>query len=46
MVVQSQFSVFLVDKPGVLAAITTALAKARINLVALTLVDSMEHGVL
>jgi len=46
MVVQTQFSIFLVDKPGVMAVITNALAKARVNLVALTLVDSMEHGVL
>ena len=41
-----QFSIFLVNKPGVLASITTALARARIDLVALTLVDSVEHGVM
>jgi hypothetical protein len=41
-----QFSVFLVNKPGVLAQVTGSLAKARINLLALTLVDSSEHGVL
>ena len=46
MYVETQFSVFLVNKPGVLAAVTGALAKARVNLVALTLMDSMEHGVL
>jgi hypothetical protein len=43
---QTQFSIFLVNKPGVLANVTDALAKARVNLVALTLMDSMEHGVL
>ena len=41
-----QFSVFLVNKPGVLAQVTSALAAAKINLVAVTLVDSQEHGVL
>ncbi len=46
MAVDIQFSVFLVNKPGVLAQVTTALAKAKVNLVALTLVDSSEHGVL
>ena len=46
MQTQVQFSVFLVNKPGVLATVTTALAKAHVNLVALTLMDSMEHGVL
>ena len=41
-----QFSVFLVNKPGVLAQVTKALADAKVNLVAMTLVDSQEHGVL
>jgi len=41
-----QFSVFLVNKPGVLAQVTAALAAAKINIVAMTLVDSQEHGVL
>src|SRR3954469_17037496 len=41
-----QFSVFLVNKPGVLAQVTTALASEKVNLVAVTLVDSQEHGVL
>jgi hypothetical protein len=46
MYLQTQFSIFLVNKPGVLAAITEALAKADVNIIALTLVDSLEHGVL
>ena len=46
MYLQTQFSVFLVNKPGVLAQVTGALAKAKINIIALTLMDSMEHGVL
>ena len=43
---QTQFSIFLVNKPGVLAQVTGALAKAKLNIVAMTLVDSQEHGVL
>ena len=43
---ETQFSVFLVNKPGVLAQVTGALAKAKLNVVAMTLVDSQEHGVL
>ncbi|MEA2734465.1 MAG: hypothetical protein QOE14_916 [Humisphaera sp.] len=42
----NQFSVFLVNKPGVLAQVTGALAQEKINLIAMTLVDSQEHGVL
>ena len=44
--VATQFSVFLVNKPGVLAQVTRALAEAKVNVSALTLVDSQEHGVL
>ena len=44
--VVTQFSVFLVNKPGVLAQVTKALAEAKVNITALTLVDSQEHGVL
>ncbi len=43
---ETQFSVFLVNKPGVLAQVTDALAEAKINIVALTMMDSSEHGVL
>jgi len=42
----TQFSVFLVNKPGILARVTRALADEKINVVAMTLVDSQEHGVL
>jgi hypothetical protein len=43
---QTQFSVFLVNKPGVLASVTGELTRAKVNVIALTLMDSMEHGVL
>lgn len=42
----TQFSVFLVNKPGVLAQVTGALAAQKVNIIAMTLVDSQEHGVL
>jgi hypothetical protein len=44
--VATQFSVFLVNKPGVLAQVTRALAEEKLNIIAMTLVDSQEHGVL
>ena len=46
MQIVTQFSVFLINKPGVLAQIVSALAAAHINVQALTIVDSHEHGVL
>ena len=42
----TQFSVFLVNKPGVLAQITRRLAEAKLNITAMTLMDASEHGVL
>lgn len=41
-----QFSIFLVNKPGVLAQVTRAIGDAKLNILAMTLVDSQEHGVL
>ncbi|HAU37296.1 MAG TPA: acetolactate synthase [Phycisphaerales bacterium] len=46
MQVQTQFSIYLINKPGVLAAVTGALAKAHVNIMALALMDSGEHGTL
>ncbi len=46
LTVVKQISVFLVNKPGVLAQVTESLAEAKVNIKALTLVDSQEHGVL
>ena len=42
----AQFSIFLVNKPGVLAQVTRQLAQAKTNVVAMTMMDSSEHGVL
>ncbi len=41
-----QFSIFLVNKPGVLSLIFRELAKAKINITGIAMMDSMEHGVL
>lgn len=42
----TQFSLFLVGKPGVLATISRELGKAKINIEAMTMMDAQEHGVL
>jgi hypothetical protein len=46
MYIAPQFSIFMVNKPGVLARILGEFAGAKINIVALTVMDSVEHGVL
>jgi hypothetical protein len=42
----AQFSIMLVNKPGVLAQVTQKLAEAKVNIIAMTMMDSSEHGVL
>ncbi|MFA5422636.1 MAG: ACT domain-containing protein [Phycisphaerae bacterium] len=46
MYIASQFSIFMVNKPGVLAQILGEFARAKINIIALTMMDSVEHGVM
>jgi len=46
MHVAAQFSVFMVNKPGVLAQVLGEFARAKINVVAMTMVDSAEQGVM
>ena len=46
MYVASQFSIFMVNKPGVLAKVLAEFAKERVNIVAITMMDSAEHGVM
>jgi hypothetical protein len=41
-----QVSVFLENKPGRLANVLSALAREKVNIVALTVMDSHEHSVL
>lgn len=46
MQIEKQFSVFLINRPGVLARVTSVLAENGVNVLALSLSDSGEHGVL
>jgi len=46
MYLETQYSIFMVNKPGMLSRILTAMAAAKINVVAMTMMDSMEHGVM
>lgn len=46
MRVDTQFSIFVINKPGVLASVTKALASAGVSICGLSLADSGEHGVL
>ena len=46
MYIASQFSIFMVNKPGVLAQVLSEFARAKINVVAMTMMDSVEHGVM
>jgi len=41
-----QFSIFMVNKPGVLAKVLGEFARAKINVIAMTMMDSVEHGVM
>lgn len=46
MYIAPQFSIFMVNKPGVLAQVLGEFARAKINVIAMTIMDSVEHGVL
>ena len=46
MNVATQFSIFMVNKPGVLARVLGEFAQAKINIMAITMMDSAEHGVM
>jgi hypothetical protein len=46
MYIATQFSIFMVNKPGVLARVLGEFARAKINIVAMTMMDSVEHGVM
>ena len=41
--IQSQFAIFLDNRPGTLAATCRALATAQVNLLALAIVDTVDH---
>ena len=46
MHIETQFSVFMVNKPGILGQLLESIANDKINILALTMMDSVEHGVL
>ncbi len=46
MHVATQFSIFMVNKPGVLAQVLGEFARAKINIIAVTMMDSVEQGVM
>jgi hypothetical protein len=46
MLTQKQITVFLENKPGRLAQLLSELARVKINIIALTVMDRHEHGVL
>ena len=46
MHIETQFSIFMVNKPGVLAQVLGEFARAKINIIAMTMMDSVEHGVM
>ena len=46
MYIAAQFSIFMVNKPGVLARVLGEFARAKINIIAMTMTDSVEHGVM
>ena len=46
MYIATQFSIFMVNKPGVLAQVLGEFARDKINIIAMTMMDSVEHGVM
>ena len=46
MYIATQFSIFMVNKPSVLAQVLGEFARAKINIMAITMMDSVEHGVM
>jgi hypothetical protein len=46
MHIAPQFSVFMVNKPGVLARVLAEFANVKVNITAITMMDSAEHGVM
>ena len=45
MAIEKQISIFLANKPGTLAAVADSLADAKINIIAFTVADAVDHAV-
>lgn len=43
--IETQLAIFLENRPGVLAEVCATLAGARVNILALTVVDTVDHAV-
>ena len=43
--IATQLSIFLINKPGTLASVCDTLAKAKINIYALSISDTVDHAV-
>ena len=43
--IEAQLAVFLDNRPGMLARTTQALAKAKINILALSILDTVDHAI-
>ena len=43
--IQPQLAVFLDNRPGVLARVCQALAKAQVNILALSILDTVDHAI-
>ena len=41
-----QFSVFLINRPGILSQVFRDLAKGKVNITSISMMDTTEHGVL
>ena len=46
MRIETQYSIFMVNKPGMLAKVLDEFAEVKLNLIALTMMDTVEHGVM
>jgi hypothetical protein len=46
MHIETQYSIFMVNKPGVLARVLNEFAQVKLNVIALTMMDTVEHGVM
>ena len=44
--IETQLAVFMENRPGMLARISQALAKAKINILALSILDTVDHAVI
>jgi len=44
--IETQLAVFMENRPGMLARVAQALAKANINILALSILDSVDHAII